>query len=640
MTVAELSKPNGTDGPRSTRADQVQERLRSYRQLLARLLRSDALSTGDIDGAYRQVTELAVQLLDVERASVWRLDATNRRLRCYDLFERQKAEHSSGQVIEASHVPAYFAAIAEERCLAAQDAHEDPRTSAFSKTYLQPLGIGAMLDAPIWVGGRVVGVVCHEHVGGPRRWEFEEELLAGTVADFVARVIEAADRLRAERVLGQYRKHVQELVGLRGRQLERLNGVLRREARELEEVRRIVDASPVPMVLTRLHDGEVRYVNERAAELFEMPGDAMIGKRAPDFYADSLDRAAFIEELHRERRVDGFVAELKTQSGHVFWALMSAVCVPYQGDECFMVGFSDVTAQKLAEFAVRQGAHSLRTLFAAAPVALVLSRVSDKAVLLANQRAADLFEVPLEQVVGEMTPDYYVEPSERDDIVRRLLSDGHVEVPAVRMRTRTGKEFWATLTGRALEFEGEKCLLVGAHDVTAQKQHEEQLRELATRDALTGLWNRRYFMELAEREVMRVARAAGKLALCTLDADHFKRINDAHGHAAGDRALVAIARAAESALRASDVLARVGGEEFQVLLPDTDATGAEAVAERMRQAIAAVCVSSESGAVIRPKVSIGVTVYCPDDDLTAMLRRADDALYRAKQQGRNQTAVG
>ncbi len=650
MTPVEASNTQTTDSTRGTRGDQVQERLRSYRQLLARLLRADALSTGDIEAAYRQATELAVQLLNVERASVWRLDATHRKIRCYDLFERSKNEHSSGQLIHEKQVPAYFAAIAEERCLAAHDAHQDPRTSGFSKSYLAPLGIGALLDAPIWVSGRVIGVVCHEHVGDPRRWEFEEELLAGTVADFVARVIEAADRLRAERVLGQYRQHVQELVGLQGRQLARLNGALQREPgewqalreqqRELDEIRRIIDASPVPMVLTRLQDGEVRYVNERAAELFEMPNGEMIGQRAPDFYVHAEDRAAFIEELERSGRVDGFVAQLKTRTDRAFWALMSAVCVSYQSDACFMVGFSDVTAQKLAELAVRQGAQSLRTLFAAAPVALVLSRLSDEAVVLANQRASDLFEVPLEQVVGEKTPDYYVDPAQRDAIIQRLVRQGHVEEGAVRMRTRTGKEFWANLSGRVLEFEGESCVLVGAHDVSAQKEVEARLRELATRDPLTGLWNRRHFLELAEREVKRVARAEGKLALCTLDADHFKRVNDAHGHAVGDRVLVAIARAAASALRTTDVLARVGGEEFHVLLPDTDAEGAHAVAERMRRAIAEVNVASETGSPIRASVSIGVTVQRAGDDLEAVLRRADDALYRAKQQGRNRTVVG
>jgi predicted signal transduction protein with EAL and GGDEF domain len=111
--------------------------------------------------------------------------------------------------------------------------------------------------------------------------------------------------------------------------------------------------------------------------------------------------------------------------------------------------------------------------------------------------------VPLEQVVGEKTPDYYVHRAQRDEIVQTLVRQGHLEESAVRMRTRTGKEFWANLSGRVLECEGETCLLVGAHDVTAQTELEERLRELATRDSLTGVWNRRHFLELAEREVKR-----------------------------------------------------------------------------------------------------------------------------------------
>jgi diguanylate cyclase (GGDEF)-like protein/PAS domain S-box-containing protein len=355
---------------------------------------------------------------------------------------------------------------------------------------------------------------------------------------------------------------------------------------------------------------------------------------------NATDRSAFIEELRRASRVDGFVAELQTRSGRAFWAMMSAVCVPYQGDECFMVGFSDVTAQKLAELAVRHGAQSVRTLFAAAPVALVLSRVSDQRVVLANGRAADLFDVPLAQVVGEKTPDYYVNSDERDQIVQKLLQDGHVEQAGVRMRTRSGKQFWAAISGRVLEFEDEACFLVGAHDVTAQKEIEQQLRELATRDALTGLWNRRYFMEFAEREVRRVSRAEARLALCVLDADDFKRVNDVHGHAAGDRVLVALAQAAASVLRGSDVLARVGGEEFHVLLPDTDAGGAMALAERMRLAVCALEVPSDGGLAIRPTVSVGVAVFRLGDDLESLLRRADDALYRAKEQGRDRTVGG
>lgn len=623
----------------------VQERLRSYRQLLTRLVHSEALSTGDIEAAYRQVTELAVQLLNVERASVWRLDPMSTEIECVSLYERTRAQHSSGMVILARNAPSYFRALAEERCLAAHDAHVDPRTSEFLQSYLAPEGIGAMLDAPVWVAGRMVGVVCHEHVGGARRWDFSEELLAGTIADFVARVIEAADRVRSERVLGQYREHVQELVSIRLKEVERLKTALSREVteketargqtRELEEIRSIIDSSPVPLVLTRLEDGEVRYVNLRACELFEIPIDQMIGRRAPDFYVDSSERSAFIEQLRLAGRVEGFVAKLKTRNGRSFWALMSAQRLVHQGEDCFMVGFSDVTAQKLAELAVRQSEQNVRALFAAAPVPLILSRVRDQMVLLANQRAADLFEVPLEEVVGQRSPDFYVNKDERDAVVDQLLQHGRAEDSLARFRTRSGRLFWGTLSGRVLDFEGDGCFLVGLHDVTAHKELEERLRELAMRDALTGLFNRRYFLELADVQLQRSERSSMPLTLCMFDADHFKAVNDEHGHAAGDEVLKAIARAAESAVRAGDVLARIGGEEFAVLLPETSPSDAGRVAERIRSAVENLALQSEEHKRIHPTVSVGIATSPAGGDIEALLREADAALYRAKQAGRN-----
>src|SRR6187551_3644520 len=146
--------------------EQVAERLGLHRQLLSRLAHSEALTGRDIDSAYAQVTELMTTLLRVERGSVWRFDEVGTRLECVDLFEWSRRVHSSGALITADDVPAYFAALAENRCIAAEDAASDPSTRELAESYLQPLGIGAMLDAPIWVDGRMVGVVCHEHVGG------------------------------------------------------------------------------------------------------------------------------------------------------------------------------------------------------------------------------------------------------------------------------------------------------------------------------------------------------------------------------------------------------------------------------------------------------------------------------------------
>lgn len=114
-----------------------------------------------------------------------------------DLFEREASKHSSGLELAASSFPSYFAALQTERTIAAHDAHTDPRTAEFSAPYLKVLGIGAMLDVPVWVEGRMVGVVCHEHVGGAMRWTSDDENFAYSMAGFVALAEERRRRARA-----------------------------------------------------------------------------------------------------------------------------------------------------------------------------------------------------------------------------------------------------------------------------------------------------------------------------------------------------------------------------------------------------------------------------------------------------------
>src|SRR5687768_16936859 len=136
-----LPERTGTDN------DRVSERLSLHRQLLSKLAHSDALTGRDIESAYAQVTELMTTLLRVERGSVWRFDLHVTRLECVDLFESSQRRHSSGTVISSEDVPSYFQALAQNRCIAAHDAVSDAATREFTEAYLEPLGIGAMLDA-------------------------------------------------------------------------------------------------------------------------------------------------------------------------------------------------------------------------------------------------------------------------------------------------------------------------------------------------------------------------------------------------------------------------------------------------------------------------------------------------------------
>jgi len=172
-----------------------------------------------------------------------------------------------------------------------------------------------------------------------------------------------------------------------------------------------------------------------------------------------------------------------------------------------------------------------------------------------------------------------------------------------------------------------------------QRARRELLR-LATTDELTGLLNRRRFFELGEAERSRVARYGQPCGLLMLDIDHFKTVNDQHGHAAGDAVLRVFAETIVNLLRRSDTLGRLGGEEFAVLLPQTKRDGSLDLAQRLNVAVAGIRITMATGKEISVTTSIGATqLSAADRDFEAALQRADAALYVAKAQGRNRVSV-
>lgn len=170
-------------------------------------------------------------------------------------------------------------------------------------------------------------------------------------------------------------------------------------------------------------------------------------------------------------------------------------------------------------------------------------------------------------------------------------------------------------------------------------QASAQLHRMATVDILTGLANRQHFFSLAQRELARCQRSGRPLAAFMIDVDHFKRINDDYGHAAGDAALRALSDRFVEEVRSMDVCGRLGGEEFAVLLPDTDERRARQVAERLRQVVAGKPFDLGDGLLLAVTVSIGVALYQERDGLDQLLARTDRALYQAKHGGRNQVRL-
>jgi diguanylate cyclase (GGDEF)-like protein len=206
-----------------------------------------------------------------------------------------------------------------------------------------------------------------------------------------------------------------------------------------------------------------------------------------------------------------------------------------------------------------------------------------------------------------------------------------------RYHRKDGSTIWLNLTVSPMWNIGEqpKYLILVAEDITARKLSEEKLELLSTTDQLTGVYNRRAFDEFFTRERDRAVRYNKPLSLILFDIDYFKKVNDTFGHEAGDHVLQEVVNISKEQIRKVDSLFRWGGEEFILLLPETEVDGAIIVAERLRSAVEKWEFPTTSSITI----SLGVSQFHKDDSDKTLIKRADVALYEAKQGGRNRVVI-
>jgi len=192
------------------------------REALIALTRHHGATEEGMAQELRQILETAADTLGVARVSVWRYRAQGTAIECLDLFDAAESQHSGGAVLEARTHPGYFAALAQEEVIAAEDAVTDPRTCEFAVDYLRPIGIGAMLDVPTTVGGVRDGVVCHEHVGGPRRWTEDEKTFAVAIGNLVSLTLERDVRRSAEERFRELAETIDEVFWITDAQKSRM----------------------------------------------------------------------------------------------------------------------------------------------------------------------------------------------------------------------------------------------------------------------------------------------------------------------------------------------------------------------------------------------------------------------------------
>lgn len=293
-------------------------------------------------------------------------------------------------------------------------------------------------------------------------------------------------------------------------------------------------------------------------------------------------------------------------------------------------------AQRTRELADSE--ERLRAVLDSAPMPMVVTRDRDSVIVYGNGPSATIGNHSLEGIVGRPATSFYRDPADRDRIQQLFRERGSLQSEEVCLLSADGRELWMLLSMVPVMYDGEPSVLSTLVDFTDRKRLEIELKRLATTDALTGAVNRRSFLERAGAELNRSRRYGAPLSLVMMDVDHFKRINDTLGHARGDDALCRVVQVCGQVVRKEDVLGRLGGEEFALLLPQTSLEEAHHLVERLREHIAGS--RMDDGHPGAPAVvltaSFGVTSMRPDDlSVDDLLGRADAALYRAKAAGRN-----
>lgn len=295
----------------------------------------------------------------------------------------------------------------------------------------------------------------------------------------------------------------------------------------------------------------------------------------------------------------------------------------------------EISFREKTEASLRESEERYRRLFEASPAVQVIIDPNDGRILDANGAALAFYGYSEPQMLQKHLTDITAQSAGELQSGIESILDYHDNYFIMQHRLSNQEIRDVEVYATPIVWQGQEVLQSIVIDVTERARLEAELKQLASTDELTGAFNRRKFLEIARKEWQRSRRFNHPLSLIMMDIDHFKSINDTYGHAVGDEALKALVTAVEEGLRDQDELGRLGGEEFGILLIETDAVDAQAVAERLRRTLESMHVVTK-GHDIQFTVSCGVTgISIYEEDLSKALIRADQALYRAKRRGRN-----
>jgi diguanylate cyclase (GGDEF)-like protein/PAS domain S-box-containing protein len=396
-------------------------------------------------------------------------------------------------------------------------------------------------------------------------------------------------------------------------------------------------------IFTKDLSGKYTYANQAVLDLFDKRLDEVVGQSDEVFFDLKLSAQLQINDqkvMTLGIRVDSEESNfIKVLNETRTYRSVKKPLFDEQGNITGMCGIStDITAEKILQTQVVEQKQLLDTILNNIN-AHVYMKDSDRTFLYVNSQVAELFGDEVENIIGKKDT----------EVLPKEIADHFYQSDSVVFKTQERQIIEETATddeGNIHHYISTKIpfvspdkrsALIGfSTEVTELFLLKEEFKKLATIDPLTKLFNRRYFTEQADKEFIRAKRYKLSMALISIDIDHFKSINDNYGHPAGDKVLVAVSKQLQDSLRQTDILARIGGEEFSILLPETTAESAMVFAERIRTEQEKLCITGEWQGEITLSVSIGISGFQVDDEaFDVLFSRADKALYQAKNSGRN-----
>jgi PAS domain S-box-containing protein len=437
---------------------QSEQQLRQHNRVLLDLAKSTVLNQGELDRAVREITEAAAETLKVERVSVWLLNEQGSALVCLDLFERSLHHHSSGTELTTADFPQYFQALETETSIITNSPQQAIPTQGFTETYLDPIGLTALLDTPIRCGHKIVGVVCLEQVGENRRWSVEEQSFARSMADLIALGMAAQERRLTEQAL----------------QISQ------------EKFAKAFSASPDFITISSLETGRLIDVNESFLETSGFSRQEVLGKTAFELGA-WVNRRDWIR-LHHLLIKQGYVKDLeiwlRNKSEATMIGLISAEIIELEDEPCVLAVTKDITDRKLAEAAIRESQQKYRDLVESAN-SIILRWDTTGHITFLNKYGLRFFgfqegDIVGQHVLGTIVPE--AETSGRD--LQTLMADicnnpEHYQDNENENIRQDGQKVWVKWANKAIvDEQGQlvEILSVG-FDITDRKRAEAALQE-------------------------------------------------------------------------------------------------------------------------------------------------------------------